>query len=216
MKKLRMFKSDAPGILITFCGLDGCGKTTMIQYLDNNLNNRGFRTVRTKQPTSMVRESGIFRTFMDNPDHSNYEYRSLSLLAASDRIQHTNKVIIPYLREGYIVISDRYYYSCLANLIARGYDQDTWIYEVSEAIVKPDISFFLDLPVETAISRVRNRAEERNRYIDIDLQYRLRKAYIEMCEKNHCILVPSDIDRDTTSKIILSNVNRVLEKKYGD
>ena len=118
MKKLRMRPNETNGILITFCGLDGCGKTTMIKKLMWDLDRDN--VFLTKQPTDFVRNSDIFRTYMDNPDHDAYDYRSLSLLAASDRVQHVNKVIQPELEKGKVVISDRYIYSCLANLRARG------------------------------------------------------------------------------------------------
>lgn len=92
-----------------------------------------------------------------------YDYRSLSLLAASDRLQHVNKVIEPQMAQGKVVISDRYFYSCLANLRALGFENDQWIYEIAESVVKPDVAFFFDVPVETAVKRVRSRIEEKDR-----------------------------------------------------
>ena len=82
------------------------------------------------------------------------------------------------------MVSDRYFYSCLANLRARGYEQDRWIYEISASIPKPDLAFFLDVDVDTAIRRVRSRASERDRYIDVPLQHRLRREYWEIAAEN--------------------------------
>ena len=130
MKSLNMRPNTTSGFLFTFCGLDGCGKTTMIKRIKEYLE-KEYSVFLTKQPTNAVRESDIFRTYMDNPNHDAYDYRSLSLLAASDRVQHTNKVILPRIEAGEIVISDRYFYYCLANLRARGYEKDKWIYEVA-------------------------------------------------------------------------------------
>lgn len=177
MKKLGMIPNTFPGMLITFCGLDGCGKTTLINHLVEYFQQKGIEPLLTKQPTSYVRQSPIFRTYMDNPNHDAYSYRSLSLMAASDRIQHVHSVIEPALREGKVVISDRYFYSCLANLRARGYVQDKWIYEIAESMIQPDIAFFVDAPVDVAVGRVRERVNERHRYIDMELQYRLRDEY---------------------------------------
>lgn len=94
-----MYEHGTPGLLITFCGLDGCGKTTMIRRLTAFLQHAGIEPLLTKQPTNAVRQSEIFRTYMDSPEHAQYEYRSLSLLAASDRVQHANKLILPALRQ---------------------------------------------------------------------------------------------------------------------
>ena len=115
MQRLSMRPNRTKGKLITFCGLDGCGKTTMIRRLMAELE-KEHQVFLTKQPTDFVRSSAIFRTYMDCPNHDAYDYRSLSLLAASDRVQHGSKVIEPALAQGQIVLSDRYFYSCLANL----------------------------------------------------------------------------------------------------
>ena len=210
MKTLEMKANSAPGFLFTFCGLDGCGKTTMLNKLKEDLEDL-YQVLLTKQPTNSVRESAIFRTYMDSPDHEDYDYRSLSLLAASDRVQHANKVIEPALKQGNIVISDRYFYSCLANLRARGFVQDKWIYEIAESIVKPDIAFFFDVPVELAVKRVRSREEEKNRYIDMDLQHKLRSEYLAICKANNGVLVSTEKPIEDSYAIVKQAVERVLQ-----
>lgn len=213
MKKLKMKKNLKPGYLFTFCGLDGCGKTTIISKLVSELKN-DYPIFLTKQPTDNVRTSEIFRTYMDCPDHSAYDYRSLSLLAASDRLQHTGKVIESEMDEGKIVLSDRYFYSCLANLRARGFERDRWIYEVAKEIIQPDISFFLDIPADTAICRVRSRPEERERYIDIDLQYKLRKEYVEICKANNGVMISTEMPFDKCYEIVKKEIESVIRNEY--
>lgn len=212
MQKLNMRPNEAKGLLITFCGLDGCGKTTMIRKLMTDLE-KEHPIFLTKQPTDFVRQSAIFRTYMDSPNHNDFDYRSLSLLAASDRIQHSNKVIEPEMEKGNIVLSDRYFYSCLANLRARGFKADQWIYEIAESIVKPDIAFFFDVPVEKAVSRVRSREAEKNRYIDMDLQYKLHEEYRKICEMNDGILVSTELYVEESYKTVREAVERVLKNE---
>ena len=166
----------------------------------------------TKQPTNAVRKSEIFRNYMDCPDHNAFDYRSLSLLAASDRLQHVNKVIEPAMQHGGIVLSDRYFYSCLANLRARGFEKDDWIYEIAGSVIKPDLAFFFDVPVEVAVDRVRSRPEEKNRYIDIDLQYRLRKEYVDICFANGGILISTMEPEDDCYALVKKAVKEVLKK----
>ena len=212
MRKLNMRNNETTGLLITFFGLDGCGKTTMINRLATDLRNE-YALFLTKQPTDFVRKSDIFRTYMDCPDHSAYDYRSLSLLAASDRIQHTSKVIEPEMKNGKIVISDRYYYSCLANLRARGFTGDKWIYEIAESVAKPDLAFFLDVPVETAVKRVRSRPAESDRYIDMELQYRLREEYLAICKSNGGILISTDQPEEQCYSIIKQASERIIKNE---
>ena len=213
MKTLKMRQNRTRGYLITFCGLDGCGKTTMLTKLKEDLEKQHCVFL-TKQPTNAVRQSEIFRTYMDNPDHDAFDYRSLSLLAASDRLQHVNKVIEPQMADGKIVISDRYFYSCLANLCARGFEKDKWIYEVAESVIKPDVAFFFDVPVEIAVERVRSRIEEKDRYIDMELQYKLRDEYIKICKANNGVLISTEMPIDECYAIVKKEIEKVMSDEY--
>ena len=210
--RMNMKPHGKRGKLITFCGLDGCGKSTLIRLLASELEESGETVFLTKQPTDGMRKTEIFRTYMDCEDHSGFAYRSLSLMAAADRIQHVEHVILPALEAGKIVISDRYFYSCLANLRARGFTDDRWIYEIAEQIPKPDRAFFLDVPVKIAVSRVRERPEEKDRYIDMDLQYRLYNEYTRICFENNGILLSTDCDIQTTYESVRTRVKEILEE----
>lgn len=201
-----------PGALIVFEGLDGSGKTSIITPLENDL---GDAVMVTKQPTPFMRSTGIFRNYTDSPDHAGYEYRAMAVMAAADRIQHVTQVIEPALAEGKIVLCDRYYYSCLANLRARGYRYDRWIYELARYIQKPDLAFFLDVPVSTAVSRVRSRPDEKDRYIDMELQYALRDEFRYICRDNGGILVSTVTGEDLTYHQIITKVREVLNGKAG-
>ena len=207
--QLRMYRHEYPGTLITFCGLDGSGKSTMIHLLADYLKQNNKEVVLTKQPTEAMRHTEIFRTYMDQEDHSRYAYRALSLMAAADRIQHVHQVILPALQEGKYVLCDRYYYSCLANLHARGYEQDAWVHEISQEIVKPDLAFFLDVPVSIAIQRVRSRPEERSRYIDVQLQNRLHDEYKKIAANNAGIILSSCDIVENTCQNMMSYIRRL-------
>lgn len=212
MKKLNMRGNNTGGMLITVCGLDGCGKTTMLKRLTKDLEEK-HQVFITKQPTDFVRKSEIFRTYTDSPHHAAYDYRSLSLLCASDRLQHVNKVIEPEMAKGKIVLSDRYFYSCLANLRARGFKNDQWIYEIAQWIIKPDIAFFFDVPVERAVARVRRRPEEKDRYIDMELQYKLRAEYIDICQANGGILISTDNSEGQAYELVKQTVKEVMQNE---
>lgn len=213
MRELNMSPHGKAGLLVTYCGLDGCGKSTQIALLKDYLKQLHLPVLLTKQPTDFIRQSAIFRTYMDRPDHTAYEYRSLSLLAAGDRVQHAAKVILPHLDKKEIVISDRYFYSCLANLRARGYEQDQWIYEIAQCIPEPDLAVFLDVDVETAIERIRGRAEEKDRYIDIPLQHRLRANYMDIAKRSHGVLLPGHLTITEIFENIKARIEPLLMQK---
>ena len=217
--KLQMGNHGTSGLLITFCGLDGCGKTTQINLLREALIDMSLPVICTKQPTNVVRESEMFRTFMDAENHDEYDYRALSLLCASDRVQHSNKVIRPWLESGNIVISDRYFYCCLSNLRARGYTGDAWIYDVARSIPAPDFSFFLDVPVEVSVARVRSRPDERDRYIDMDLQYRLRDECLSIAKATNGIILNGEesleYNHNKIMKLVRRQINDSRQSKWS-
>ena len=108
---------------------------------------------------------------------------------------------------------DRYFYSCLSNLRARGFENDEWIYEIAESVIKPDIAFFFDIPVEEAVARVRRRPEERDRYIDMELQYKLRREYVDICTANGGILISTMQPEDECYNIVENAVKEMLHNE---
>jgi thymidylate kinase len=77
-------------------------------------------------------------------------------------------------------------------------------------VIKPDISFFFDVPVEEAVARVRKRPEEKDRYIDLDLQYKLRKEYVDICTSNNGVLISTMQSEDACYDIVKSTVKEML------
>ena len=209
MKQLNMKPNSFKGRLITFCGLDGAGKSSMIDMLADYLQSCGKTVFLTKQPTDFIRNSEIFRNFQDSADHEGFEYLSLSLMAAADRVQHVSKVVRPMLDQFDYVISDRYIYSCLANLHARGYKDDGWLYTVSEYLIKPDVAFFIDVPVEHAIERIRRRPNEKDSYIDPQFQEVLRDEYRQMATWDDCCLIDGTWPMRAECAVIVQEINAI-------
>lgn len=210
---LKLKEVEYPGLFITFCGLDGAGKTTLIHRLVEYMDELKLPKFLTRQPTELVRKSTIFRNFQENIDHSDFDYRSLSLLAASDRLQHSNQCILPELQKGNVVVSDRYFYSCLANLRARGFDKDKWIYEIARYIPKPDLAFFLDIDWQTAAKRVISRPEEKDKWFDTLLQQRLREEYLRIAKSCGGIIIHSNRDEEEVFDEVKSYFDKLLFKK---
>lgn len=94
------------GLLIAVCGLDGSGKSTQIQKLENWFRNQQLPTLLTKQPTDYYRQDLRVREYLDNGQCGSME--ALAMLAATDRIWHIKTLIEPSLKGGVSVISDRY------------------------------------------------------------------------------------------------------------
>lgn len=199
------------GKLITFCGLDGGGKTTMITFLQEYLLQKEYTVHLVKQPSEELRKSKIFRSIVDNQNEGQYDSRALSLIAAGDRLQHSNKVILPLLDdEKNIVISDRYYFSCIANHFINGNKNDDWIYDVYEYFPKPDMAFFLDVDVKTALHRIRSRPQEKSREINEMQQHKLRKEYLRIAQMYDGIVINSDSSPVDTFSKIKEYINKII------
>ena len=79
-------------------------------------------------------------------------------------------------------------------------------------MVKSDAAFFFDVPVDIAVKRVRSRDTEKDRYIDMELQYRLRDEYLAICKANHGILISTERPIGECYAIVKSEVERVIRK----
>lgn len=187
MQRLRLKKNQNKGKLVVFEGTDGAGKTTMInmtaKYIEEQ---KGVGQVLcVKQPTDLSRKTKLFQKMMYCKNHNDINYRAVQLLTMSDRIQHGFEVIVPALQNGKTVICDRYIYTSLANMLARGYRKEKWFYEVAQNILKPDITFLAYVNPEVAIGRIKSRPEESNRHLDEMLLKNVSKEFLQMSKSNN-------------------------------
>ena len=196
MKKIRLTKNSYPGKLIVFEGTDGSGKTTQINKTFNYLKEKypNKKIVLIKQPTDRVRKSEMFTTMMFNENHNQINYRAVQLLTLSDRLQQNYDTIIPLLKDGAIILCDRYIYTSIANMEGRNYKKEKWFFEAIKEIIKPNISFLIYIDSDIAIARIKQRVEEKNRYFDEQLLHKVSKIF-------------KKIRRKANFKIIYTNKN---------
>jgi dTMP kinase len=163
--------AETPGRLIVFCGPDGSGKTTQLTRLARSLS---CEVVTTRQPSNWYRCDGFVRNFLESgggPD----EARALALFAAADRLRHCREVIQPALDRGKTVLCDRYVFSSLVYFSARGVDPE-FVAEINAGIPEPDLTFWLDAPVDTVLRRLLVRDGDRRKF-----EERSVEAVTEIC-----------------------------------
>lgn len=175
---IKLAKNNYTGKLIVFEGTDGAGKTTMINKTVDYLKNfyEEDMIVVEKQPTDLSRKTKLFQKMIYSKAHDDISYRAMQLLTLSDRVQHNHEIIIPALKSGKVVICDRYIYTSVANMLARGYKNEKWFYMAAKEIIKPDIIFLAYVEPKVAIERIKLRPDECNRHLDVD---QLNKVAIE-------------------------------------
>ena len=142
-------------------GIDGSGKGTQAQYLYDFVKRTypHLNPVLTSEPTR-TGSGKLLRQFLKEDV---LEPQALALLFAMDRLQHVCETILPNLKLGRCVISERYVYSSLVYQSVSGADL-AWVTEINKFAVIPDLMIYLDVPPEESRKRVISRLEKDRRY----------------------------------------------------
>jgi dTMP kinase len=169
------------GRLITFEGIEGCGKSTLAKELYEYLKSKNYKVIFTREPGGGKLGEKIREILLSN-EFEIPDYSELFLFLAS-RYEHTKNVIIPKLKEGYIVISDRYMDSTIAY---QGYGRKInlklleKLNEIATLGIKPDLTFLIDLPEEISFNRLKDKILDRIETEEIEFYKRVRFGYIEI------------------------------------
>lgn len=138
-----------PGKLIVIEGTDGVGRTTQITLLRKWLEIQGFGTVET----GWTRSKLIGRAITKAKKGHTLNRLTYTLMYATDFADRLEYQIIPALRNGFIVLADRYIYTAMARAVVRGVDR-TWVRELFGFAAVPDLVVHLKLSVPELIPRV--------------------------------------------------------------
>jgi len=154
------------GVLITFEGIEGCGKTTQMGLLAEHLRSLGRDVLVTKEPGGTSIGQKIRRIIL-SPDHIHMAPVCEALLYLADRAQHNAEVIVPALSDGKWILCDRYQDSTRAYQgAARGVGraQLDAIFDLATGGLEPDLTFLLDLEAEEGLTRARKRNDDCEHY----------------------------------------------------
>jgi dTMP kinase len=141
--------ADLTGKLIVIEGTDGAGRTTQIDLLRPWLEEMGHAVLDTGVARSTLAGEGIRRAKEGN----NLGRVTQSLFYATDFVDRLENEIIPALRAGFVVLTDRYIYSLMARAMVRGVDA-AWLRRIFNVALKPDAVFYLRLGIDQLIPRV--------------------------------------------------------------
>jgi dTMP kinase len=184
------------GRLIVLEGIDGCGSTTQAKLLARRLEERGERVHLTAEPSAgpvgaLIRDAlqRRLRHPASGEEHA-FRWATMALLFAADRMDHAENEILPALRTGETVVSDRYDLSSLAyqSLTApSGEAALPWIRALNREVPRPDLTLVIDVSAELGELRRRGRGGSEEIFEQAELQRRLASVYAHAEE-----LVPGD------------------------
>ena len=187
-------------MFIVFEGIDGSGKSSVIQRLKEDLEASGEKVMVTAEPTQ-----GIVGKFVAGTDGLSPEAEAL--LFTADRAIHTDDVR-RWMSEGYVVISDRYFGSTLAYQSAAGMDIG-WLKAInSKVTITPDVTILMDIDPEVSLKRVSERGEI-SRFEKLEYLRKVREAYLSIGKEFGFVRVDADRDRDTVADEVISIVRRI-------
>jgi dTMP kinase len=144
-------KKSLPGRLIVLEGTDGVGRSTQIALLREWVESKGYAV----QSTGLKRSDLAGKGIKEAQQGHTLGLLTTNLFYATDMVDRLEKVIIPALRAGFVVLTDRYIYSIIARAMVRGVDP-TWIRDVFGFALVPDAVFYLHADLPHLIPRVLN------------------------------------------------------------
>jgi dTMP kinase len=140
---------ELKGKLIVLEGTDGVGRSTHIGLLKHWLENHGHAVL----DTGMTRSALAGKRLKQAKEGHTLGGITMSLFYATDFADRLENEIIPALRAGFIVLTDRYIYSLMARAIVRGADPE-WLHEVYGFALRPDAIFYLRVNIDDLVTRV--------------------------------------------------------------
>ena len=216
-KGLEISKKSQKSIFIVLDGVDGSGKGEMLLRLHKWLFSldKKYRILTTREPTYGTYGKLVREILKNDKDPIKNKERCLDLFI-KDRKQHIENTISPFLAAAdgdsvNIVICDRYYYSTIAFQHTQGIDLQKVI-DLNKDLLKPDIAFILDVPVETALERMGIRGKDREKFEDKKFMEKLRENYLELKDKlkDNITIIDANKTKDQVFEAIKKEVKPLL------
>ena len=211
---------------ITFEGIEGSGKTTQIKLLAQQLRQRGYQVLQTREPGGCQIADQI-RGILLHPDNAAMVSRAELLLYAAARAQHVEEIVQPALAAGKIVLCDRFTDATLAYQgDGRGLDRGliSQLNKLAAGDCRPDLTLLFDLPVTIGLGRALQResdqqdsSEGRFERETLEFHQRIRDGYLALAsaEPERFRILAANQAPELISRQITDIVASFLQVKTG-
>lgn len=200
------------GFFVAFEGPDGCGKSTISNLIYEKLIEEGYPVIKSREPGGTPISEKIRNIILDN-DNVAMRPRTEALLYAAGRAQHVEEKIKPALKEGKIVLVERY---ILSSLIYQGIGRDLGVEEVFKVNqfatqnLEPDLTIILN-PNKVTVSRKEKEGLDRLENAGVEFHTKVLNAYIEY-GKTHEVLF---VDASMSIEEVFEEVYREIKLRGG-
>ena len=203
------------GYFISFEGIDGSGKSTQIKKLARFLKTLNFDVIITREPGGSVGGEEI-RNLLLQGQVDRWSAETEILLFTAARRDHLERIILPAIDDGKIVLCDRFTDSTRMYQGMRGPKLRNLVDILNEKVINhdPDLTIIIDIDPEISLKRAKSRktAEERFEDFGVELQMKMRKGFIELAKEfsNRIELVNGQQSVDRLAQDICSLVKAKL------
>lgn len=204
------------GIFITFEGGEGVGKTTQVKLFTEYLAKNKIPFIFTREPGGIIECEQIRNILLHS--NCNLSIETEALLFSASRAEHINKVILPALKEGKVVICDRFFDSSYAYQgYARGigFDKIDKLTEIACGTLKPDLTFLLMMDPILAFNR-KGGADKTDRIETAGLEFhnKVNEGYMLVYKKfnKRIKLINADDSIENINKQIIQHFETFIKK----
>ena len=212
-------RTPAPrGVLISFEGSEGSGKSTQIAHLAEHLQQVGRAVVSTREPGGTEIGEQVRNIIVHNSRGDEMCAETELLLFAASRAQLVREIIAPNLLKGVIVLCDRYIdSSTVYQGVARNLSRDPvqQINQFAVGNVLPDVTIVLDVPTRVSLARIQQRASDlpnRMERENIDFYKKVRDGYLVLARSlpRRFFVVDGTLPEDKIRRLIWAEVKKRL------
>ena len=204
------------GYFISFEGIDGSGKSTQIQRLADFLRSLRFDIVVTREPGGSLGGEEIRKLLLQG-DVDRWSAETEILLFTAARRDHLERIILPAMKNGQIVICDRFTDSTRMYQGMRGPKLKKLVDMLDKEVIghDPDLTILIDIDPEIGLRRAKSRetVEERFEDFGLELQKNMRKGFLNLSKQfsNRISVIDGHQSEDNVSKEICSLVKAKLK-----
>ncbi len=206
------------GIIISFEGPDGAGKTTVLENVLPALQEKGYDIVTTREPGGVEIAERIRDVILD-VKHVAMDSKTELLLYMAARRQHYVEKVLPALEAGKVVLIDRFIDSSIAYQGAgRGLDKDI-IARLNDFATdgrKPELTLYFDVESEIGLARIAKNADREVNRLDLeklDMHKRVREGYLALAEQEERIVT---IDASQKLDDVVSEALRLILEQLAE
>ena len=203
------------GYFISFEGIDGSGKSTQIKKLARFLETLDFDVIITREPGGSVGGEEI-RNLLLQGQVDRWSAETEILLFTAARRDHLERIILPAIDDGKIVLCDRFTDSTRMYQGMRGPNLRNLVDMLNEKVINrdPDLTIIIDIDPEISLKRAKSRKTSEERFEDfgVELQMKMRQGFIELAKEfsNRIELVNGQQSVDRLAQDICSLVKAKL------